>query len=57
MENTKKIIAIGFGVLAILGIWGIIDEDISLKAIGSLGIILIVTFISSVFLNNISKNK
>jgi|GEM_PF-5882563 len=62
MENAKKVIAIVFGIcvliftfLAILGVWGVIGMDIAQKALGTLGIVLVSTFIGSVILNNLSK--
>jgi hypothetical protein len=64
METAKKGIAIGFGicvlifaVLAILGIWEVVDPDIAKKALGTLGVILLATFVGSVILNNLSKKK
>lgn len=64
METAKKVIAVLFGVcvliftfLAILGIWGVVDQDIYMKALSTLGVVLIATFIGSVILNNLSKKK
>lgn len=64
METAKKVIAILFGIcvlifsmIAILGIWDVIEKDISMKALSTLGIILIATFISSVIINNLDKKK
>jgi TRAP-type C4-dicarboxylate transport system permease small subunit len=64
METAKKGIAIGFGVcviifaiLAILGIWEVVDPEITMKALSTLGVVLIATFIGSVILNNLSKKN
>ena len=64
MEKAKKGIAIGFGVcviifafLGILGIWEVIDTEIAMKALTTLGVILVATFISSVILNNLGKKN
>lgn len=64
MQTAKKVVAIVFGVsvvifslLAILGIWEVVDKDVSEKALGTLGVVLIATFISSVILNNLSKSS
>ncbi len=64
METAKKVTSVVFGisvlifaVIAILGIWGVVDEDITMKALGTLVVILIATFVSSLILNNLSKGK
>lgn len=62
MKTAKKVIGIisiasviAFTLLAILGIWGIVDKDVALRAVSTVAVVFFASLMSLIIIGKVDK--